>query len=450
MTPPPGRPPGPVEADVPPARRELVTGLRTFKPKGTKNKEIARAASISESRISLFLRGREVPTWPNLERIVDFLRNGWPDSGSSPPFPTRDQWYDLYRAAAEEAGQPPAPKGDGRPRQGRPAADGIVARAAALLVPGRDLRTVSPDDRRQLRHDATALTAELRARPEGTLRGDGLHTVLENVAAHAEALIADRDPLAAAALTRAVLPHLDPRSGHPGPEVLRAHAEALSELGHHDAAVDLLLRLTARERSRPYGHAHPRSLMLLHWARAGQGRLVDARNGLSRLESRLAGSGESGAHTLAHVRCRNSYVVGRLGGEDESEGGYTRVISSRARSLSENHPDLLDARHSLGKVHVLAGRGEQALAALWFLPELRARIQGDTHPDVLESLKYRLVAQALVEPRDDRVVGDAIRGLEEILRMQREWPSPVHPMILDTNRRLRRLHAIRDAKGLER
>jgi hypothetical protein len=110
-----------------------------------------------------------------------------------------------------------------------------------------------------------------------------------------------------------------------------------------------------------------------------------------------------------------------------------------AHELGADHPDVLDARHSKGKMLVLAGNGSQAVTLLRATAEDRARVQGDRHPDTLETPKYSHLARVQAEPRDDRVLDCAINGLERILRAQDRSHGPGYPMSHDTAEQLSRL-----------
>ncbi|KFU75436.1 hypothetical protein BB31_41485 [Amycolatopsis lurida NRRL 2430] len=315
-----------------------------------------------------------------------------------------------------------------------------MADSESLLVPGRDLRMMSDGDREESQVLVAQWRELLSACPARAFGMDESARVLTTAAALAETLIANRDEHTALNLIRTAYPHLAllGRSHPVGFDIRRARAEALSELGHYRQAEAALRRLSADEQ-RVFGSADPRTTMLLLWALVGQDRLREADNGFRSLEDHL--SQASGANTLLlkHAQCRHSWLRGRLGLVDESVSDYTRVIVGRTAELGEDHADTLDARHSQQKIQVVAGQGVQALLFLETLSNDRARVQGDRHPDTLETLKHLHLARVQAEPGDDRVVKHAIRELVEIDRIQRERHGRSHPLRQDTAASLRKL-----------
>jgi tetratricopeptide (TPR) repeat protein len=337
----------------------------------------------------------------------------------------------------------PAAPGMARSRSASRAADNAVHTADLLAHPGRDLRAMSPSDRAETTDTITRLRELLRQCPAGELGAGGSAMALAAVATVSEALTADRDERAALGLIRAASPHLLYLGRrHPAAlEVRRARAEALSGLGRYQRAEAILRRLSADE-ARVFGTDDPRTALLLQWALASSGQLRDAEAGFRALEARLAGPGGDGALLQRHVQCRHSWLMALLGLDGESAAGYDGVIINRSHELGDDHPDVLDARHSKGKMLVLAGNGSQAVTLLRATAEDRVRVQGDRHPDTLETLKYLHLACVQAEPRDDRVLDRAINGLEHILRAQDRSHGPGYPMSHDTAEQLSRLYQL--------
>jgi len=337
----------------------------------------------------------------------------------------------------------PAAPGMARSRSASRAAENAVHTVGLLAHPGRDLRAMSPSDRAETTDTITRLRELLRQCPAGELGAEGSAVALATVATVSEALTADRDERAALGLIRAASPHLLYLGRrHPAAlEVRRARAEALSGLGRHQRAEAILRRLSADE-ARVFGTDDPRTALPLQWALVSSGQLRDAEAGFRALEARLAGPGGDGALLQRHVQCRHSWLMALLGLDGESAAGYDGVIINRSHELGDDHPDVLDARHSKGKMLVLAGNGSQAVTLLRATAEDRARVQGDRHPDTLETLKYLHLARVQAEPRDDRVLDLAINGLEPILRAQDRSHGPGYPMSHDTAEQLSRLYQL--------
>lgn len=224
-------------------------------------------------------------------------------------------------------------------------------------------------------------------------------------------------------------------------DLLRTRAEALCEIGYPLTAMRLLQGLSSREKQ-AFGAVSPETAMLLLWAQAMAGQASSADRGFSALEARLATLPASG-EMLLHVQCRHSWVWGQVRRVGESANGYDRVISDRSRRLGFDHADVLDAWHSKGKMLVVNGAGAHAVAILESVSEARARVQGNRHPDTLESVKYLHLSRVLQDPRDDRVRREAIIALEEISRTQALRHGQAHPMCRDTAGWLDWLHRSR-------
>jgi hypothetical protein len=185
--------------------------------------------------------------------------------------------------------------------------------------------------------------------------------------------------------------------------------------------------------------------LLLLWALVVGDRLQEAEEGFRALDAGLAQPQSIGTPMLWHLQCRYSWLRGRMGLVSESVKGYEGVIIYRSHELGIYHADAFDARHSMGKMFVFAGEGSLAVALLEVLAADRARVQGDRHPDTLETLKYLDLARVQAEPRDDRVLDRAINDLEQILHIQDERHGPRYPMSDDTAEWLRKLLHLQEA-----
>jgi hypothetical protein len=354
--------------------------------------------------------------------------------------------------------EPAPPAGDGTPyRQfaalAMPGSQDISRTANSamdtsqwLTASGRDLRVMNPGNREETRAMLAELRELLRRCPAGAFGAEASAMILTRVATLAEALIADRDEHTALRLIKAASPHLEFLGRcHPVTfEVRRAYADALCERGHYRQAHLKLRQLSGDER-RVFGSDDPRTALLLLWALVGSDRLQEAERGFGTLEKRLAQPQGASSLIQWHVQCRYSWLLGQLGLVSESARSYDGVFSSRSRRLGADHPDALDALHSQGKMLVFAGEGLQAAMLLAPVADDRARAQGDRHPDTLETLKYLHLADALAEPRDDRVLDHAIDELEEILRIQAKRHGLDYPMTLDTATQLSELRQRQEA-----
>lgn len=437
-----GRPRGPVSEDVNPAVVKFATAFQENTPREVKNAEIAHATSRSEAMISRYMRGESVPQWDVMQEIVGFLRRKSKDEDDSRPFPTDGEWYELHRAAAEEAGTKSECRLPGSPKMS--AAESAVKDMSSMLYSGRDFRTRSSDDRQLFLTLGTQVPVLLDSQPPGGFRGERRDEFLQETAAAAEAMTSNREASAALDLTTSVLGR-DFCRGPGRLGVLREQARALSELRRYPEAKSALDDLMAIEKRRMPGLPDPESLMLWGWVLGALERRTDAWNVLHSLEKSLKRSG--GCYRLPlHVGCRKGYVTGKLGYIDDSKNAYADVIDSRTCKLGKDHPDTLDAQHSLGKILAISNRPSEALAVLEDLPERRARVQGDNHLDVLESRKYRSWAAAKIERRNDGVIDDAIRDLQEILRILKERYFLSDPLILDVKQKLGYLFNLRDGK----
>jgi hypothetical protein len=319
-------------------------------------------------------------------------------------------------------------------------ADSVVGASGSLTALGGDLRMMSDGDREETRAVVAEWRERLSACPAEAFGAEGSAPVLGTVATLAETLIADRDERAALDLIRTAFPHLVfVGRYHPaGFEVRRVAAEALSELGWYQRA-ETVLRGLGGDEQRVLGSADPRTALLLLWTLVGQNRLQEAESGFRSLEQRLTWSPGTDTAMLLHAQCRRSWLLGRLGLVDDAVSDYTRVIIRRTNELGEDHADTLDAQHSLLKVQARAGQGALALPFLQALADDRARVQGDRHPDTLETRKYFLLARVQAEPGNDRIVARAIHELVEIERIQRERHGQGHPLRHDTTAWLRKL-----------
>lgn len=331
-------------------------------------------------------------------------------------------------------------------RDGGHAADNAVVTSESLGAPGRDLRVMNRARREETRARIAQLRELLGRCPAGALGEEGSAMVLAGVAKLSETLIADRDERAALRLIRAAFPCLRLAGRrHPAAfDVRRVRASALCELGQCRRAEMLLRRLSEDERQ-VFGSDDPRTALLLLWALIGSGRQQEAEAGFRTLDARLAQPQDTSTLMRWHLQCRYSWLLGQQGLVSESAKGYDGVIINRSHELGYDHPDALDARHSKGKMLVLAGDGPSAVTLLRPLADDRARVQGDRHPDTLETLKYLHLASVHAEPHDNYVLGRAIDALGQIMRIQDRRHGPGYPMSCDTAVQLSTLFRLREA-----
>ena len=311
------------------------------------------------------------------------------------------------------------------------AAERAVAAAESLTAARRDPRSMEPGERAEAAARVRELERLLRGSRAGAFGAEASAAVLKGVASLARKRVSDRDERAAFKLIQVARPHLEFAGPHPAAfDLQRTHAEALCEIGHPEKAMRLLRGLSNQEKH-AFGAVNPNTAMLLLWAQAMTGQVALADRGFSELAARLAKS-PAGVEMLLHVQCRHCWIRGQDRRVSESASGYDSVINDRSRWLGSGHADALDARHSKGKMLVANGAGAQAVTILESVAEVRARVQGDRHPDTLESVKYLHLAQVQQEPRDDRVRRDAIIALDEISHSQVSSHGQDYPMSRDT------------------
>ncbi|MER7417935.1 hypothetical protein ABT346_14310 [Micromonospora peucetia] len=372
----------------------------------------------------------DLPTNVDSRRDVDLPQNGKLECG-----PRADAPPATGTASLRDAGVI-LTQSRSLSRAANSAIDASAPQAASSL----DLRTMSDSNREHTRTMVAEFQTLLGRCPAEALGAEGSAMVVRRVAALAGVLIADRDERTALRLVRVARPHLDFLGRrHPDVfEVRRVWANALSELGHHQQAQKMLRGLSQDERDK-FGSDNPQTTMLLLWALVGSGRLLEADAGFRALNSRLACAQNTSELMLSHARCRYSWVLGQQRRFSESARSYDGVIVIRSHLHGNDHPDTSDARHSKGKMLVLAGKGAKAITLLQSLAEDRARTQGNRHPDTLETLKYLHLSRAQAEPRDSQLLHQAIKDLGEILRLQIESHGRSHPVTRDTAASLREL-----------
>lgn len=325
------------------------------------------------------------------------------------------------------------------------AVDRAVDISASLAVPYRAPRAMSLAEQEEAAAKSKELRALLIQCPAGAFGPAGSSELLANVAAAATARISDRNEQGAWELIRPTHSHLEFAPRRPSAcDLRRARAEALCELGYPRWAESLLRGLAEIERQ-IFGAEHPRTRMLRLWARAMNGHLIEAARGFRDLEARLAQSEHADSSLLWHVQCRHFWLLGACGNTDESASGYDSVILNRSHNLGSDDKDTMDGGHSKGKMLVVNNAGVQAIPILQAVVDQRARVQGEGHSDTLESLKYLRLAQYQAEPRDDRVLNNAIGDLEQILDTLTSRHGPDYPMSRDTAAWLKSLRGNREA-----
>jgi hypothetical protein len=336
-------------------------------------------------------------------------------------------------------GRSAAPAGE-RPDPAYFCSAAVEAISRALTLQGfYDIRAL-PRARRREFGVLTARLHELLRHPAEAYDQDSAARLLTVAATACEAYIDDRNERTAERLAQAAGSLAGRLSrDHPAAQGMRrARAHALLQLGHHERAEVLLRELNAEE-IRSFGPDDPRTFptrRLLSWALVGAGRLAEAEAGFRALDAGMAqlSGADSGAGVplWLHVRCMLSWTISRQGRPHEAAAGYDAVIADRSGELGPDHPDTLDARHSKGKMFVLAGDGPRARAVLRPLLADRTRIQGRHHPDTLETRKYLALACACTHPHSARARRKTLRELRRILRIQTKRHGPDHPNTHDT------------------
>jgi hypothetical protein len=101
--------------------------------------------------------------------------------------------------------------------------------------------------------------------------------------------------------------------------------------------------------------------------------------------------------------------------------------------LGADHPDTLDARHSLAKVLLAQGNHADARAVFTHVLAARRRVLGAHHPDTLETRKHA----ALASVRGGRwSTTRQRRQLQRVLAAQNKRLGAEHPNTVDTRERL--------------
>lgn len=140
-----------------------------------------------------------------------------------------------------------------------------------------------------------------------------------------------------------------------------------------------------------------------------------------------------------HVLCMLGWVRCCQKDHAEAERLYHLVIAGRTDLFDPEHPDTLDARHSLAKVLYEQGEFVRARDEFRDVLEIRRRKLGATHPDTLESLKYEALGMARTRRRT------ALRVLRRVREVQLETLGADHPNTADTVRLLHELNLFRSA-----
>ncbi|WP_433347586.1 hypothetical protein [Micromonospora sp. CA-111912] len=324
-------------------------------------------------------------------------------------------------------------------------AGSILEGAEFLTTSGQDLRTMSRADRFDTSTAIVQLRTLLRRCRPPSLDPQTCAAMVATVASLSEALIADRDERAALRLIHVASPlanHLGRR--HPAVlDVRRCYAQAYCESGNYRKAATLLRRLS-KDEEEVFGYGDPQTTLIMLWSLVGLGRLDQAEVGFRSLEARLARSPDTDMRTQFNFRCQYAWLLGQLGHNGESAARYDGIIIDRSHELGFDHADSNDARHSKAKMRVLAHDGVNAITLLEAVAQDRARVQGGSHPDTLESLKYLHLAQVQTQPRDDRILNDAIDLLQHLLPLQTSKHGSLYPMTQDTFKWLGWLYWIRD------
>jgi DNA-binding SARP family transcriptional activator len=134
-----------------------------------------------------------------------------------------------------------------------------------------------------------------------------------------------------------------------------------------------------------------------------------------------------------HVRCMLSWAIRGHGHFAESVESYNSVVHDRERLLGLDHPDTLDARHSLAAVYLAQGDRARARAEFTHVLAARRRALGAKHPDTLETRKHAALASAQVGRWS---TSRRRRQLQRVLTAQNNRLGTAHPSAADTRKRL--------------
>lgn len=125
---------------------------------------------------------------------------------------------------------------------------------------------------------------------------------------------------------------------------------------------------------------------------------------------------------ILHTRCMLYWCVGRQGRWAEAEQEYRQLIIDREETLGPDHPDTLDARHTMAKTLAWQARWTAAETEWRRAAADRERALGAHHPDTLLSrqLEYYAGGYRAWQNSDREALHAAIARLEEVLRVQRD------------------------------
>jgi tetratricopeptide (TPR) repeat protein len=279
---------------------------------------------------------------------------------------------------------------------------------------------------------------------------DTPHTtmLITTTSAAAELVIYDRDEKAASALLQAAAAHAQqlPRDDHVALQLQHTDGRVHLQLGDL-AHAEQCLRQVWHDRQRVLGTDHADTLesqRQLGWTLAERGQLGDAELLFDGILERMTELPIPAAAQL-HVRCMYSWILYRQGKLPEAEASYQALITDREELLGTNHPDTLDARHSLARVLLADNKIEVARATLEDVLTRRQCTLGCEHPDTIESRKYLLLTTFRASSRRPFRRRFVQRQLQEIVQQQQHTLGQNHPNTLDTLRHLASLRSKEDS-----
>jgi hypothetical protein len=261
--------------------------------------------------------------------------------------------------------------------------------------------------------------------------------LVDTVAFASEVLVDDRDERTATHLICAAQRHAG-GLGADQPAALRLrYAEGYATLQLGDAArAQHILEGLCSDVRRVCGADHVlavKTSRLLAWALDQQGLASDAEAEFGDLLVRMSRIPDVSKTLRLHVCCMHAWTIRGCGRLAEAVQSYIVVVAERERVLGPDHPDTLDARHSLAKVRLEQGDTATARAELEHVLEARRRTLSATHPDTLETRKYAVLAR---EPTG-RLSSARQRGqLRRVLAAQTKTLGAEHPNTADTRTRL--------------
>ena len=213
--------------------------------------------------------------------------------------------------------------------------------------------------------------------------------------------------------------------------LLHVRAWSIRERGRLPEAEEAFRRVLAAQLALKDGAERVDTLRTRHqlaWTVGRQGEWAKAEEELREVlrlrRDRLHRNGGSRDDAdILHTRCMLYWCVGKQGRWGEAEQEYRQLIIDRQETLGPDHPDTLDARHSMAKTLAWQGARWTAAETEWRRAAAdRERALGARHPDTLLShqLEYYACGYRAWQNSDREALHAAIARLEEVLRVQRD------------------------------